>query len=472
MVAQLIVHPWPLVDGSSHHGERAANSSVRAALSVPDDEEVLLARVAVASLCMGSTRFSLGFVSASLRALLGALEHYGVEHSWDGAHAELQVVGRGLDGFTAPDQALDLRGEAAVAALVVGLCVSRPFVSEVWVGAGVAEVLVALLAENHTLEAEDVPDGGKALRLLPRAHERPALGVAARDYGVFPWAKQAVLLAGLRASSATTFEERFASADHLERALLQVRAPLDGHGTYLVLHPPRDPKSLRAQDYEHVGSIDAGLAVICAALAARAGELGVREVCVNPTRTHAVALLRGLGLDVRVIAEGDRQGEPVGRVIVGWKRAIGTDSGAVDVLRAGTVQGETAFALGDAQLHLAALASSLGQPWRFSDHVSKVRDNDGKIWSRTVGLLRSVGASAENLGEDGWRIQGRTAPLDPLTVTSGGDARLVLAATLLGLRARGPSVIDDVECLRGAYPKWVGTLRALGARVEVRDAEV
>ena len=88
-----------------------------------------------------------------------------------------------------------------------------------------------------------------------------------------------------------------------------------------------------------------------------------------------------------------------------------------------------------------------------------------------MGLLRSSGATAEDGGDSGWRIHGRASGLLPLTVTSGGDARLVLVASALALRAGTSSVIDDVECLRGTYPKWIGTLRALGAKVEVRDAQ-
>ncbi|HXS19421.1 MAG TPA: hypothetical protein VN764_19620, partial [Polyangiaceae bacterium] len=83
---------------------------------------------------------------------------------------------------------------------------------------------------------------------------------------------------------------------------------------------------------------------------------------------------------------------------------------------------------------------------------------------------RSSGAVVENRGDSGWHIQGRPDGLLPLTVTSGGDARLVLVATALALRGRAKSVIDDVECLRGTYPKWIGTLRALGVKLEIRDA--
>lgn len=469
MVAQLVVSPW-----LTQTDDPEKNAGVRAALVVPDDEEILLARVALASQCVGTTRLALGFLPRSAEVLLRALDAFGVRHSWEPESGQLLVVGAGLGQWAAPEHALDVRGEAAVAALLLGMCVSRNHVIELWVGQTVADLLVPLLSQCHTIERSETPDrlGGQALRLLPRAPDSPrAAGIEVRDLGAFPWVKQAVLLAGLRAGSRSVFEEQFASADHLERALLHVRAPLDAHGTCLTLHPPKNVDALRAESYEQVGSIDAGLAVLAAALAAPRGELGLLHVGLNPTRTQIFSLLRGIGLDVRVTFEGARQGEPVGRVVIGWDRQ---QRGHVDWGnggRGGAVHGETSLALGDSQLYLAALAAGSSEAWTFSDHVSKVKDLDERVWARVVGLLRSSGATAEDGGDSGWRIHGRASGLLPLTVTSGGDARLVLVASALALRAGTSSVIDDVECLRGTYPKWIGTLRALGAKVEVRDAQ-
>jgi 3-phosphoshikimate 1-carboxyvinyltransferase len=44
---------------------------------------------------------------------------------------------------------------------------------------------------------------------------------------------------------------------------------------------------------------------------------------------------------------------------------------------------------------------------------------------------------------------------------------------VMALAGSAPSRIDDVDCIATSFPKFVGTLRALGARilVEGRDAE-
>ena len=65
-------------------------------------------------------------------------------------------------------------------------------------------------------------------------------------------------------------------------------------------------------------------------------------------------------------------------------------------------------------------------------------------------------------------IEGR--PEQALTaarVASGGDHRIAMCAAVLGLVAEGETVVDDVDCLAVSFPRFVGTLRSLGADIEV-----
>jgi 3-phosphoshikimate 1-carboxyvinyltransferase len=59
-------------------------------------------------------------------------------------------------------------------------------------------------------------------------------------------------------------------------------------------------------------------------------------------------------------------------------------------------------------------------------------------------------------------------PLQAAHVDCGGDHRLAMTAAVLGLLADGETVVDDVDCLGVSFPRFAGTLRALGANIEVR----
>jgi 3-phosphoshikimate 1-carboxyvinyltransferase len=81
-------------------------------------------------------------------------------------------------------------------------------------------------------------------------------------------------------------------------------------------------------------------------------------------------------------------------------------------------------------------------------------------------VLRAFGVECQEL-PDGLEIQGKEGPLTPARVESKGDHRIAMSAAVLGLLASGPSRIDDCDCIATSFPRFVATLRALGARIDV-----
>jgi 3-phosphoshikimate 1-carboxyvinyltransferase len=99
--------------------------------------------------------------------------------------------------------------------------------------------------------------------------------------------------------------------------------------------------------------------------------------------------------------------------------------------------------------------------------VAELRDDSP---DRIAALLRLLGAFGVRCEErpDGLAIEGRAdTPLTAARVDSGGDHRLAMTAAVLALVADGESVIEDVECIGVSFPRFAGTLRALGADLEV-----
>jgi 3-phosphoshikimate 1-carboxyvinyltransferase len=83
-----------------------------------------------------------------------------------------------------------------------------------------------------------------------------------------------------------------------------------------------------------------------------------------------------------------------------------------------------------------------------------------------AGVLRAFGVTCEER-PDGLVIEGKAGPLDPAVVESKGDHRIAMTACVLGLVASAPTRVRDVECIATSFPKFVGTLRALGATLDV-----
>ncbi|NLE85747.1 MAG: hypothetical protein GX607_05045 [Myxococcales bacterium] len=446
MTSQLIIHP--------------AEAPLRGSVPAPADPIVTMIALGVAACAEGASRLALPRVPEPVAALAEALRQVGVV--CDSADGELVVHGRGLFGLTAPDQVLDARGAPLAASVLAGLLASRPFESVLWVDDAWAGEVVPLLGRAHPLDVEDGPEGGRAIRFASASKRAP--GVQLRLPGVRCWAKVALLLAALRASRSTFLEEGLVSPDHCERLLQHVRLPVETSGVSLTLHPPRDADAIRAFELPEVGDVSAGAYLVAAAALVPGSHVTVRGVGLNPSRTALLEGLRSLGVQAGITPRGDALAEPVGELTVFGQG-----------VRGGVVAGEVGARLGDDFVPLALLGAAATDPLELGDLLpgSTVSGRGERDVARVVGVLRTFGLEVLPLGAEGVTTgltlrEPARGPLRATSITTGGDPRLALAATVLALRADGPTTVDDVDCLRQFFPRWVGTLRALGARVEVR----
>ncbi len=430
---------------------------LQGSVPLPGDEGVALARLALATLSRGRTSLSIAGEQGGVRALLGFLSEVGVQVKLEAG--TVQVHGVGLFGLRGSAQTLDLRGEAHVAALALALLVSRPFASQLLVDDVVGDLLIPALAESHPLSTKEAEGGGRVVELHEVKEGERSRGISVLTHGVFPWVKQALLIAGLRAKTETIVEEKLASADHLERAMTRSRMPIDVQGTVASLHPPRDEDAVAPQIYEALGSHSLVAPVAAVAMSVADSSLNLRDVGQNPTQSDVLSIIRLFGASMGVSPLGDRQGEPFGHISI--------RSAKIQPVRLG---GETMIRSGDSALAFLGVAARAHGESLFTDMVPQARGGDPRIFGRAIGLLRSAGVEAETT-EHGLRVVGRPVKLlEPLHVTTGGDARLAVLASILAVSARGESIIDDVECLRNYFPRWVGTLKALGVDIRVKSS--
>ena len=111
-----------------------------------------------------------------------------------------------------------------------------------------------------------------------------------------------------------------------------------------------------------------------------------------------------------------------------------------------------------------------------SHHLGSVEGGAARLDSAGVAKLDAVLDAGHVVGNHTHDhcIQGASAcggrgmtTLSAAEVSSGGDHRIAMAAAVLALVADGESRIDDVDCIATSFPRFAGTLRALGAEVEV-----
>jgi 3-phosphoshikimate 1-carboxyvinyltransferase len=246
------------------------------------------------------------------------------------------------------------------------------------------------------------------------------------------------------------------SRDHTERFLAALGVPLKTAGPIVELDPSGWSRRMPAFEIAIPGDISAAAFLLVAAQVVDGSRVTARGVGTNPTRTGLLEVIRDMGGGLAVEAQGERSGEPVAELHA-WSAP----------LRAVAVGGETVPRAIDEIPIVCALAARARGTTQIRD-AEELRHKESDRIATMAGVLRAFGVACEEK-PDGLDVEGREGPLVAADVDSKGDHRIAMTAAILALVARGPTRIRDAACIATSYPKFVGTLRALGARVDVEE---
>lgn len=442
---------------------RPATGPLRGSVPVPSDKSISHRALIFAALSRGACTlrgFSYGEDNVST---LRAFTAMGVKSEDDGAGTVI-VHGVGLDGLREPADTIDCGNSGTTMRLLTGLLAAQPFRSRL-VGDDslmrrpMGRVVHPLRARGAVISGAPHPKKADDLTAPLVIGPLPAgTRLAGCEY-VLPMAsaqvKSAMLLAGLLASGPTLVQEPVVSRDHTERMLAALGLPIDTLGSAVSLHPPADPRAIAPFEVDLPGDLSAAAFPLVAAQLVAGSVVTVRHTGINPTRAGIVDILRAFGAEVAVEPRGDSLGEPVGEL-----------TSRAGTLRASGVGGELAVRAIDEIPIAAVLAARARGAAVFAD-VGELRVKESDRIALMVRLLGAFGVEAEER-DDGFVVQGRPeGSLRAARVASGGDHRIAMSAAVLGLVADGETVIEDVDCIATSFPRFAGTLRALGADVEV-----
>jgi 3-phosphoshikimate 1-carboxyvinyltransferase len=396
--------------------------------------------------------------------MLRALAALGVRYE-DDQKGTLRIRGGGLRGLTAPKAPLDCGHSPTIARLLTGVLAGQPFKTELVGSASnalrrmraVTEPLVRRGAQiSGHVHPEDPQELCLPLQIGPLATER----LAPIDYVMSrsnDHAKGALLFSGLFASGPTLIHEPVLSRDHTERMFDALGLPVQAAGSMVSLHPPADPLAIRGFDADIPGDISAAAFVLAAAQLVPDSSVSTRRTGLNPTRAGILDMIRLFGGRTGITPTGDSLGEPFGEV---------SSRGAP--LRGIKISGELALR-GMDEVPVACVLGARARGVTEISDVAELREEGSDRLLALTRLLRAFGVSVSEK-PDGLVIEGQPdRPLSAARVSSGGDHRVAMAAVLLALAADGQSVIEDADPIAVSFPRFVGTLRALGAEIEVES---
>lgn len=251
--------------------------------------------------------------------------------------------------------------------------------------------------------------------------------------------KSAFILASLQAMGKSTYSEDEPSRDHTERFLSNLGADLKFQNCKIHIAPlqnllpsyklkiPNDPSSI--------------MFLIVACLISKNTEIKINQVLLNPTRIHALEILKKMGANINYEVLEENL-EKIGCVYVKSSPLKGIEVSSsiasfIDEIPALSIA--FACAEGKSQIKNA-------QELRFkeSDRISSI------VWN-----LRQLGIEAQEF-KDGFEVLG--GDFTEGAIQSFGDHRIAMSFALAGIRTKVE--IQDTQCIEISFPNFFNVLKS------------
>ena len=265
-------------------------------ITVPGDKSLTHRALMFAAAAQGESRLSGLLSGADCRSTASVLRSLGCaipDIPTDGG--EVRVRSQGIQRWSAPREVLDCGNSGTTSRLMMGLLAARPFCSTLTGDESlrsrpmrrITEPLAAMGARVRELERPDrLPIELCGGSLCPFSHRSPKASAQI---------KSAVLLAGVSAGVAVSVHEPIQSRDHTERMLRALGVAVESgpapDGGWLVTIDVL-PQILPSFEMRVPGDPSSAAFFVALALAASGGELLIRNVGLNPTRTGFLETVR------------------------------------------------------------------------------------------------------------------------------------------------------------------------------------
>jgi 3-phosphoshikimate 1-carboxyvinyltransferase len=432
-------------------------------VTVPGDKSLSHRALMFAAAARGTSRLSgllPGEDCRSTAVILGALGAQIPVLPSDGG--TISISSPGLSGWRSPRSTLDCGNSGTTARLMLGLLAGLPLTARMTGDDSLRSRPMRRVTEPLSRMGATFHELGEPDRLPLEIEGGPLQTIEYRSPHASAQVKSAILLAGLAAGVPVSVIEPHQSRDHTERMLAALGAGIDARavegGWFVGMTPPAEP--LPPLEMHVPGDPSSAAFLLALGLLAERGELRVRGVCLNPTRTGFIEVMRRMGGEVEVENRTLQGGETVGDLVCRPSRLRGTAITASEIP-----------ALIDEIPILAMVASRAHGETRITG-AAELRAKESDRIAALVGNLRAIGGTAEEL-PDGLVVVGSDAPLRG-RVEVRHDHRIAMAFGVLGRIPGNEIRVDHPEVVDVSFPGFWPLLDSLvaGSARSARPTEV
>jgi len=377
---------------------------------------------------------------------LRCLRELGGEFTRNGG--KLKVKGKGLRGFSEPENVLDAGNSQTTAQLLTGLLAGQPFCTT--------------LTGNNSLKRQSMKNvTGPLMQMgasIDGRHHGELLPLSIRGYDLLPinytlpvanaQLKSVLLTAALYSRGISELTDPYQTGDHTERALRYLGAGITRLGKcYIGLE---GAVQLKGERFFIPGDISIAAYLIVAATLALRGELYLQDVGINPSRTAFLQVLELMGAKIQKINEREENCESVADLLVkGGRSLMRTEISAAMLPR-----------LSD-ELPALIVAALFARGDTLIQGISALVPEKLSRLQNLYLELQKMGAQLAQL-EKGLLIKGG-AKLDGAECESYSDPSVSMALTTAALFAGRPSVIHGAETVQAAFPGFFDEMNKLAS---------
>ncbi|WP_374049599.1 3-phosphoshikimate 1-carboxyvinyltransferase [Neobacillus sp. OS1-2] len=411
-------------------------------ITIPGDKSISHRSVMFGSIAHGETKITNFLPGDDCLSTISCFQKLGVtiEEVDDG----LRIIGNGFEGLTEPNEVLDVGNSGTTIRLLMGILAGRPFFSTLVGDESIGKRPMTRVTSPLALMGTRIDgrnDGAftpisiRGGQLTPIQYELPVASAQV---------KSALILAGLQAEGECKIVEPAETRDHTERMIRKFGGKIDKDNKTITVI---GGQSLKAATIHVPGDISSAAFFLVAGAIIPEGEIVLKNVGLNPTRTGIIEVMKKMGADLEIVQKEDDSFEPVGDLIIKTSNLKGT-----------VVEGELIPKLID-EIPIIALLATQADGTTVIKDAEELKVKETNRIDTVVQELRKLGASIEAT-DDGMIIHGKT-PLDGGSVSSHGDHRIGMMLSIAALLCKNDVELEQSEAISVSYPNFFDHLNNL-----------
>lgn len=408
-------------------------SKIHGEFSVPGDKSISHRAALFGGMAHGNTHISNFLPGQDCLSTLACLQKLGV--TWERRETEVWIQGQGVENWIEPQDVLDVGNSGTTFRLLLGVLAGSPFSSTLTGDESIRKRPMQRVT-GPLMQMGARVLGRKDGNFAPLTIQGGKLaGSSFTTFVASAQVKSAILLAGLRSSGETTVIEPALSRDHTERMLRGFGVEVWSAGTQAKII---GGSQLKGQDVSVPGDISSAAFFLVLGSLAKEGELLIRGVGVNPTRTGILDVLLKMGADIQLENITETCGEPRADLRVRPSELQGIEIG-----------GEIIPRLID-EIPIIAVAACLAKGETVIRDASELRVKESDRIKTVVEGLKALGADIEEL-PDGMKIIGKPKLLGG-SAQSHNDHRLAMSWAIAGLLSENGVSLEGIGAAFVSFP--------------------